>query len=48
MTQVDLAEKSGCSLGALRNWEERKAVPSLDNAIAWAEALGLNLAVAAS
>lgn len=40
ISQASLAVRAGFSINQIWNWENGQTCPTLDNAIAWAEALG--------
>jgi len=43
LSQAELAEQAGVPIGTLRNWEQGRRVPLLDNAAQIAKALGVGL-----
>jgi transcriptional regulator with XRE-family HTH domain len=47
LTQAQLADRVGLSLGAVRNWEQDRRVPLFDAAIRAAQAMGVSLDVLA-
>ncbi len=46
VTQVDLAERIGVGVPALRRWERRRRRPNLDYLVAWCDELGVAVMLA--